>query len=311
MALSPIDFRSFGRRLLRLFGETRRSRPRRVPGDDFSAAAPETVDAMLRKEAEQEAAFKEVRDRDQQQSARKKKEAEADERVMLAITVSEQSRRLYAELSRQIDDARAPLRRAYQRALEEQQTASENLETARQRSIVLADGRHVYFDRDGRLHGDNRTDIVDPAAIDEARRLLRLKPDATDYETYTEKDDAFMTTTARADQLAETLQKLDDLEEDIMSGKLGPDQLAVAQQRLQDIIGAFPPGAREEYDRMRAATKDGDAVAYRAADPAFDAGLDLREHFRQADTPPGQPGDGNGPTESPDRQIAYREAPKF
>lgn len=122
---------------------------------------------------------------------------------------------------------------------------------------------------------------------------------------------AFTAATERAHQLAATLQKLDDLSEELENGKLTPDQLARAQQQTQEILRSLPPEAREEYERIHAARQDGGQIAYRAADPAFEAGLDLHDHFVRADRPSQSPESKPESGQKAESRPAYREAPDF
>lgn len=277
---------------------------------DDQATAIET-DRKIRRQAEEENAQRILRERHFKETSEKKQEEEHDERLLITLQSSEECRRAWREFSRTMDDLEASVQRAYGRALEREETAADELGIARERALVLADGRRVYFTQDGRLlYGEDRREIADERVLGEARCQLASKPDATDYETYTAKDDAFAKTSADAHQLAVTLQRLDDLRDDLKSGELTPERLAEAQREAQDIVAPLPPEVRQEFDRVEAARRGEAPLAYRAADPSFAGSPDVAGQFSRAAAPPSAP-DPEHPDPQTSGPAPYRAAPQF
>ena len=269
------------------------------------------VDRKIRRQAEAENVVRERRERDLKETGQKKQDEEHDERLLTTWQASEECRRAWLEFSRTMDDLQGSVQRAYALALEREQAAAAELGIARQRALVLADGRRVYFTRDGRLlYGEDRREITDGSVIEEARRRLAAKPDPADYETYTAKDDAFAKTSGDAHQLAVTLQRLNDLRDELKPGELTPERLAKVQREAQDIIASLPPDARQEFERVEAARRDVAPLAYRAADPAFNNSPDLTGQFSWAVSPPSAPDPEHSDPPTSGR-APYRAGPQF
>jgi len=112
--------------------------------------------------------------------------------------------------------------------------------------------------------------------MEEAGRLHAVKPDATDFETYVGKDQEAHAAAARSMQLADTLRRIDELNEKVKSGELTPGELERARNEAREIIGSLPEDARKDYERLHAARQSGD-VAYRGPDiaPATSSSIDV------------------------------------
>jgi hypothetical protein len=230
---------------------------------------------------EQEAALD--RDRDERRTKKREGEEADDSNLMFAWLASDEYRRSFEQLSNDIADARLATMHAYDRAVMEQQRAEDDLQDARDRAIVLPDGRRAYFTRDGRrLYGENDQQITDTSVIAHAESLHARKPDATTYEEYVERRIARTRAEEKADQLRSAIVRLDTLADKIKDGGLNRAQLEDAQKEQQKIVALLPPDAREEYQRLRAARKDGPRLSNNSADAVFTSAPDLNNDFRQA-----------------------------
>jgi len=258
--------------------------------DDFQNDDPEFPNPARERRKEQRRE-QEVFDHDRREHrARKREHEEADDSELMQLWLaSDEYRRSFEALSNDIADVRLATMHAYDRAMREQQRAEDALEDARSRALVLPDGRRVYFTQDGRrLFTEDNRQVTDAASIARAQDLHARKPDASTYEEYVERRDTMQRATENTQHLAQTLSKLDEVESKIKAGNLSREDLAQARKETDAIIASLPPEARDEYERLHAARKDGGNLSYRAAGPAFESAPDLNDHFRQAKTAPAQ-----------------------
>jgi hypothetical protein len=245
---------------------------------------------------------------------RDRKEQEGAEALIDVVLLTDSFRLTLEQLSRDIGDATRAVRTAYEKALLEQQQAREALDEARENALQLSDGRRVYFTRDGtRLFDEESRVITDEAAIAEALQLHRQNPDATSYEVYVDNWAKFADANARVQQLATTLDKLDDLERRVKAGITTPEELENAREEFEDILQSLPPDARQEYDRIRTERDSDDAPAYRDAGPDYESGASLSSDFAKAHAPalPEVTSDDAQPTAETDRLPAYRSTPDY
>ncbi len=307
----PMEWRSFSSLWKKVFPLVQRDQAGAFSVARGDQAIAIEADRKIRRQADEESSQRTLRERDLNESSEKKQEEERDERLLTTLESSEEWRRVWREFSRTIDDLHASVQRAYARALEREQITANELGIVRQRALVLADGRRVYFTEDGRLlYGEDRREITDESVIEEARRQLASKPNATDYQTYTAKDDAFAKASADVHQLGVTLQRLDDLRDDLKSGEVTPQRLADAQRQAQDIIASLPIEARQEFERVEAARHGEEPIAYRAAESSFTDSPDVAGQFTRAAAPPSA---RDSEQRDPPASVPapYRAAPQF
>jgi hypothetical protein len=268
-------------------------------------------DRKIRKQREEDHARRE-NDRDERSADRKDDDEAAF--MLEAWLASEEYRRTFEQLSNDIADARRAALRAYDRALKHEEEARKALEEAQRNAIVLADGRRVYFTRDGKqLFTEDDRQITDSASLAEAHQNRATQPNATTYEDFKDRRDSHAQAQRNADQLRTALETLDDLERRIKSGRLSREELAQAQREKQDIVNSLPADAREEYERLQAARRHEQHGAHQAADPAFQSAPAVNSHFREAGAiaaaPP--PPESAVPDQKPARTPAYVAAPDF
>ena len=179
-------------------------------------------------------------------------------RTLETVLISTGLQRAAEELARDVEDAIAATRLAYERALEAEERAREALEEARRNALVLADGRRVYFSGDGKLYGEDGNEITDLALIGEAQQLHRDHPGATSYETITQREREAAEAAARVQKLAEALDKLDDLQRKVAAGIASPEELRRAREELQEILETF---RRRPAPTLSACARRGNAAA--------------------------------------------------
>jgi hypothetical protein len=263
--------------------------------------------AALRKQARRELdVAAERQDRERADERKKQDDRDAADLVMLLLA-SDELQQALRKLSNDINVAIAAARRAYHRAEAEQGLASRGLKEAQEAAIVLGDGRRVYFTANGQqLFGEDRQEITDLGAIDEARSASREKQHATTFEEYAEWEDRFVAANLRVQQIAEALDRLHDLNAKLESGGLTAGDLQRLRHEQQSIVDDLPADARADYKNMREGRER--SPAYHALDAEAERALTLTERFSRADQ------SASGTTEEgavPNRPPVYKPVPEF
>ena len=231
-----------------------------------------------RLEREQKLAQERLRQR-QTQEDKERAERQETADLVIAVLVSEDYGRFYEELSNDLKDAKAAARMAYERVAAEEQQAAEALARVQENALVLADGRRVYFTADDSvLYGEDLQLVTDAALLNEARRLRRQSPTTSTFEEFDSANQALAQAAEEQQQLADILEKLDELEQRVQGGELNPDELAQARIELDEIVASLPEGAREAYEQLQA-DRARSEVSYRAADEVF-SGVPVRLRSR-------------------------------
>ena len=185
------------------------------------------------------------RERDAEEH-RREEDADRDFTVLMVL-ISEELRQALEEFSRDLHDAITATRQAYELAAAEELKARRALDAVQADALILVDGRRVYFTRDGaRIYGEDRRQITDAGQV-AAARALREGRSAASYEDYTAASDAWASAAASTQQLATTLDRLDDLGRRMESGNMTPEDLAEAREELDAILDSLPPEGRAAY----------------------------------------------------------------
>ncbi len=193
---------------------------------------------------------------------RQRKEAEeARDDFTVAVLLSEELQRFAEQLSRDLAAATQAARLAYEQAAMAEEQAAADLSRVQDNALVLAGGERVYFTQDGAaLYGEDRLRIEEQQKLDEARRLQDEHPAASTYEDFLQADDDFRQAQAQRIQLADTLEKLDELNAAVAGGKLSPDELVKAREELDRIVASLPASAQEAYRQLQAERAEPDAA---------------------------------------------------
>jgi hypothetical protein len=178
-----------------------------------------------------------------------KKELQHEELSELLI-ISESLRQTFEQLSHAIDDAIWVARRAYNRAVEDEESARKALEDTQGKAIVLPDGRRVYFGRDGHLYGEDRQEITNADAIDEARRRVGGE-DAPSFESYLEVRKRHDQADELVQHLSHILEELDGLKQLQTTGAVSPEEIQHRRETLTRIVESLPPSARADFEALQ------------------------------------------------------------
>ena len=247
-----------------------------------------------------------VHNRQQQEQADKVEQDDGDEAAYAAFAlVSAEYQRLAQSIADTISDAKYAATRAYERALQEQTEARLALEDVQASALVLADGRRVYFSEDGtQLFDETDRLIAGEAVLAEARRLRAQSPDASTHEVYVEGRQRVHEAGARVEQLSDILHRLDELDEQVQSGKLTADELKEVRRETQEIIQSLPADARRDFEQIRA-TRERPEDTYTPAaglyeDEPFASAPNASTHFQVAGSKLSEP--AAKPTSDPEER---------
>lgn len=259
--------------------------PSRAVLDDLAETDPSLPgpahERKLRRKREEE--FLHEQQESQHRVTEENRDSETDALLIEAWLASEEYRRAIEDLSHEIADARRAALRAYEHALRKEEEAREALEEARRNAIVLADGRRVYFTRDGaHLYAEDAARITDRAPIEEARQHRAARPGATTWEEFTERLNERDHAARVSGEIQKAIAELDDLDERIRRGGLSRKEIAQARGELRAAIDSLPPDARKEYQLRQAARNGNRKLTHTDVGPAFEKAPDLNGEFRQA-----------------------------
>lgn len=234
---------------------------------------------------------------------------EAKESRELALLLAERHRQVVAELSADISDTRKAIVSAHERAVVVEAAAVEALRSAQLNSVVLGDGRRLYFTADGaKLYSEQKGEILDAGVIAEATE--RHFSSATTYEELANFQTVRQRAAETSRRLQDTLVQLDGIESKLAGERLNSDELKILRHDMDQVLTGLPADAREEYDRLRDGRAGERAPAYMSSDPAFESASLLTSAFRKAVSPTEQP---QAEVTISDKQRApvYRAAPPF
>ncbi len=249
----------------------------------------------------------------QQQRAddKQRKEQEEDRAdTLLAVLLSDEFLRFEQQLRNDLADATTAARLAYAQAEEAERVALDALRLIQDEALVLSDGRGVYFDADGNLFSEDHRRIDDPVLAAEARDALDAQPGASTYEDYSRVADSLDRIRTWKAELAQTLDRLDDLQERIDKGDLTVEELIEAREKLDRLVADLPPEARELYQDLQAARErdrlPGDE-AEQADTPTAQSDFE-RAASRQSEALDRARQQADS---TPDRQPVYKRVPPF
>lgn len=238
-----------------------------------------------------------------------REEAEGTERLMFLSLAAEDQRRIMAQITVDVADARLAIGRVHDAAVLRETSAREALEAARGRAVLLPDGRLVFFTADGSaLYGEDDRQITDSRTISDA--LQQHSPTATTYEEFTGYSAACRHAAEEARRLHDVLEALDGIETRLAKDQLSAAEVQALNDEMKAIINALPAAAREEYDHIRVARDSQLSPAYLPADPAFETAPLLHAEFQKAVSGIGNAAEN---TTKPDHQLptAYIAVPDF
>jgi len=240
---------------------------------------------------------------------RQEEKEEADD-AALAVLLSDELQRFEQQLRDDLADAITATRLAVAQAEAEEQVALEALQTIEENAIVLADGRRVYFDADGRLFDEKHELFDDPSLVAEARDAIAQRRGASSYEGYRRASESCDAARARKAELAEILDRLDDLQERIDRKDLDPDELAHLREELNELVAELPEPARELYRDLQAA-REHDRPTQADSKPI--EALSVLSDFERAAARQTEALDHarREPDAVPDRQPVYKSVPPF
>lgn len=246
----------------------------------------------------------------------KRRDQDSIDTLMTLWLISEVQRQSLKELWSDVADAITATRAALERAQRDQEKARLALAEVRQAAITLPDGRRVYFSADGqRLYAEDHSEIVNESDLNEAWRAQQNRPNAPTHEAYVESQRRFHSATQAVQNLANALDKLDDIHKALERGDLTEDELAGLRRQHAEIIENLPADARQEYEQLRKGRENARPAAYRGLDAATEAALDLTGHFSRAVHTVEAPVAAAPKTEGEERitpaKAAYTAAPDF
>ena len=123
-----------------------------------------------------------------------------------------------------------------------------NLRLVQAQAIVLADGRRVYFLKNGEQAKDESGRLLEGRDLDEARRIREQRQDAATYEAYQESCREYRSVAGEKARLEAYWQKWRDLNEDVRAGRISGEAL---KRRQAELLDELDPEDREAILRAR------------------------------------------------------------
>lgn len=212
------------------------------------------VVALLKKE-ERYAAERARREEGRDQE--KRKGESADDLTLLAILSAQSFQRELDQFRADLQDTITVARMDLARATKEEAELRELLKGIQGRATTLPDGRRVYFTRNGlHLYEEDGQEIVANARITEAREHLEKNSNRASFEDFQLANAAHREAVNILATLADTLDRLDNLELQSNRKGLSAEELASMRKELDATISSLSHLAQAQLRQLKIDRKD-------------------------------------------------------